>query len=118
VIDKRPEAVQVLVDGIARSGMWLNEGRSHREHAADFVGHYYYNQSPKVLRRALTNPRDRVRYTHSRRSRRISTLSVTCCGKPVFSTGRSIDQYVDTRFAEGARIRTAWKYDPGDPAAR
>jgi NitT/TauT family transport system substrate-binding protein len=24
------------------------------------------------------------------------------------------DDYVDTRFAEGARIKTAWKYEPGD----
>ena len=34
VIDRRPRALQVLVDGIARSGLWLDEGRSHREHAA------------------------------------------------------------------------------------
>ena len=27
VIDTRPEAVQVLVDGIARSGLWLDEGK-------------------------------------------------------------------------------------------
>src|SRR5437764_2053843 len=39
-IDKRPDAVQALVDGIARSGLWLEDGAkrvAHREHAADFV---------------------------------------------------------------------------------
>lgn len=35
LIDKRPEAVQALVDGIARSGLWLDNGRPNREHAAD-----------------------------------------------------------------------------------
>jgi hypothetical protein len=39
LIDTRPEAVQVLVDGIARSGLWLDTSRPHREDAADFVGH-------------------------------------------------------------------------------
>src|SRR6476469_8100369 len=32
MIDKRPEAVQTLVDGIARSGMWLDGGKPYREH--------------------------------------------------------------------------------------
>jgi len=66
VIDRRPEAVQVLVDGVARSGLWLEDGarrRAHREHAADFVGRYYYRQNPSLLRWALLNPEDRVMYT-------------------------------------------------------
>jgi len=37
LIDKRPETVQVLVDGIARSGLWLDKGKPYREDAADFV---------------------------------------------------------------------------------
>jgi hypothetical protein len=28
------------------------------------------------------------------------------------------DQYADTRFAEGAKNRTAWKYEPGDSTAQ
>ena len=45
VIDKRPEAVQALVDGIARSGPLARaRARRNREHAADFVGRYYFNQ--------------------------------------------------------------------------
>jgi NitT/TauT family transport system substrate-binding protein len=38
MIDRRPDAVQVLVDGIARSGLWLEQGQRYRENAADFVG--------------------------------------------------------------------------------
>ena len=56
VIEHRPEAVQMLVDGIARSGLWLEDGtrrQAHRVHAADFVGRYYYRQNPALLRWAL-----------------------------------------------------------------
>ncbi|MGZ8781135.1 MAG: ABC transporter substrate-binding protein, partial [Thermoanaerobaculia bacterium] len=38
VIEKKPEAVQVLVDGIARSGLWLEnpeKKQPRREHAAE-----------------------------------------------------------------------------------
>src|ERR1700722_6947630 len=63
LIEQRPEAVQTLVDGIARSGLWLDKGKPEREDAADFVGRFYYNQKPALLRWALTNPMDRVMYT-------------------------------------------------------
>jgi NitT/TauT family transport system substrate-binding protein len=54
LIDTRPDVVQVLVDGIARSGLWLDTSKPHREDAADFVGRFYYNQKPALLRWALT----------------------------------------------------------------
>src|SRR5436190_19502789 len=47
VIDRRPEAVQVLVDGIPRSGMWPDEkdrAKRHRPHPADFAGRFYHHQ--------------------------------------------------------------------------
>src|ERR1700684_2340686 len=46
LIDTRPEVVQVLVDGIARSGLWRDNSKPNREDAADFVGRFYYNQKP------------------------------------------------------------------------
>src|SRR5258706_13636674 len=49
MIDQRPDAVQLLVDGVARSGLWLEQGRRYREEAADFVGRFYYNQNPALL---------------------------------------------------------------------
>ena len=52
LIQKRPEAVQVLVDGIARSGLWLDTSRPHRVDAADFVGRYYYHQKPELMHRS------------------------------------------------------------------
>ena len=49
LIDRRPDIVQVLVDGIARSGLWLDTSKPHREQAADFVGRFYYNQKPALF---------------------------------------------------------------------
>ena len=117
-IDDRPAAVQTLVDGIARSGLWLDQGRPHREHAADFVGRYYFNQPPALLRHALTQPLDRVIY--SRLSPRKPDFDMV--RDLMIETGvldRKIDfhEYVDIGFAERASIQTAWKYEPGSGKA-
>jgi NitT/TauT family transport system substrate-binding protein len=119
VIDQRPRAVQTLVDGIARSGLWLDEGRTHRETASDFVGRYYYNQPPALLRWALA--RDLTRVIYSRLAPR----------KPDFDLVRDLmlqtgtlerriefEEYVDPRFADGAVAVTAWKYEAGSEKAR
>jgi NitT/TauT family transport system substrate-binding protein len=121
VIDKRPEAVQVLVDGIARSGLWLDHPprkREHREHAADFVGRYYFRQDPKLLRWALTNPLDRVMYQPLTPYRKDFDLIV----KLMVETGVldhpiPFEEFVETKFAEGAQHVTEWKYEPGDQKA-
>ena len=60
VIDQRPEVVQTLVDGIARSGLWLEGGKPYREYAAEFVGRYYFNQPPALLKWALTGDEHRA----------------------------------------------------------
>jgi NitT/TauT family transport system substrate-binding protein len=57
-------AVQHLVDGIARSGKWLDENMDHRMEAAQFSGKNYYNQDPELLAFVLSKPPDRVRYTN------------------------------------------------------
>ncbi|MBZ4418405.1 ABC transporter substrate-binding protein [Myxococcus sp. RHSTA-1-4] len=114
IIEKRPEAVQVLVDGIARSGLWLDEGQTEREYAAEFVGRYYYNQPPSLLKWALTRPLDRVRFNpllprkddfelvHG------LMLEYGLIEKPI-----AFEDYVDARFAEGAVAETAWDYPVG-----
>ena len=58
----RPE-VQRLVDGIARSGKWLDKNMDHRMEAAQFVATQYYNQDPRLLTFVLSKPPDRVKYT-------------------------------------------------------
>jgi NitT/TauT family transport system substrate-binding protein len=121
VIQKKPEAVQVLVDGIARSGLWLESPArrlAHRRHAADFVGRFYYRQDPRLLRWALTNPIDRVQYEPLSPARKDFELIVRLMRETgVLDRDIAFEEYVDTRFAEGAKEKTAWRYEPGDASA-
>src|SRR5947209_2607956 len=66
-INSRRADVQSLVDGIARSGLWLDQDKdtdmSHRMQAADIAAQrQYYNQDPKLIRYVLSKPPDRVKY--------------------------------------------------------
>lgn len=64
MIQGRRADVQRLVDGIARSGKWLDRSMDHRMQAADFTAENYYHQDPKLLRFVLSKPPDRVKYTN------------------------------------------------------
>jgi len=115
VIDTRPQAVQVLVDGIARSGLWLESGRTYREYAAEFVGRYYFNQPPALLRWALTKPLDRVMYSPlTPRKPDFDLVRDLMIESGVLERRIEFEEYVDTRFAERALMQTAWKFEPGD----
>jgi NitT/TauT family transport system substrate-binding protein len=122
MIDKRPDAVQTLVDGVARSGLWLDEkdrAKRHRLHAADFVGRFYYHQDPKLLRWALTNPIDRVKYEPlSPRRGDFETIVNLMVQTGVLDHAIPFEEFVDTRFAEGAHGMTPWKYEAGDARAQ
>ncbi len=65
-IKYRRADVQRLVDGIARSGKWLDKTMDHRMQASQFVAQNYYNQDPRLLRFVLSKPPDRVKYTNLR----------------------------------------------------
>lgn len=117
VIERKPGAVQVLVDGIARSGLWLEDGprrRAHRVQAAEFVGRYYFRQDPRLLRWALLNPEDRVMYQPLTPLRKDFELIVSLMRETgTLERDIAFEEYVDVRFAEGARRKTAWKYEAG-----
>ncbi len=118
LIDQRPETVQVLVDGIARSGLWLDKGIRYRDDAADFVGRYYYNQKPALLRWALTKPMDRVIYSQLEpRKADFDMVRDLMIETGVLNKRIEFSQYTDTRFSDQASFQTAWKYDPGLAAA-
>ncbi|MDY7225841.1 ABC transporter substrate-binding protein [Hyalangium sp. s54d21] len=113
VIDARPQAVQVLVDGVARSGLWLDEGRENREYAADFVGRYYFRQPPSLLRWALTHPMDRVLYSPLTPTQPdFELIQSLMLEHELLDRPMAFEEYVDIRFAEGAREETAWRYHP------
>jgi NitT/TauT family transport system substrate-binding protein len=63
-IETRRADVQSLVEGIAKSGKWLDRSMNHRMEAADISGPQYYHQAPKLLRFVLSKPPDRVKYTN------------------------------------------------------
>ncbi len=123
LIDRRPEVVQTLVDGIARSGLWLDQGKdggkSHRLDAADFVGRYYYNQRPALLRWALTHPLDRVTYTPlAPRKADFDMVRDMMIETGVLQKKIEFSDYTDTRFADGAHEETPWLYEPGYASAK
>ena len=118
LIDQRPEVVQTLVDGIARSGLWLDKGKPHRDDAADFVGRFYYNQKPSLLRWALTKPLDRVVYSPlAPRKPDFDMVRDLMIETGVLKKKIDFSDYTDTRFSDGAHDQTAWKYEPGIAAA-
>lgn len=113
VIDNRPEAVQTLVDGIARSGLWLEKGKPYRNYAAEFVGRYYFGQPPALLRWALTKPLDRVIYSPlAPRKADFDLVRDLMLETKALDRNIEFDEYVDTRFAEAALTRTAWTFTP------
>jgi hypothetical protein len=63
VIKNRRAEVQALVDGIAKSGKWLDTNMANRMDAAQFVSKFYYNQHPRLLEYVLSKPPDRVIYS-------------------------------------------------------
>jgi NitT/TauT family transport system substrate-binding protein len=64
LIDERRELVQEMIDGIAKSGKWLDEDMQHRMDAAEVTAKHYYFQSPELLKHVLSKPEDRVKYTN------------------------------------------------------
>jgi len=64
VINTRRDKVEALVNGIAKSGVWLDQHMDHRMQAAQFVSRDYYTQHPRLLEFVLSKPPDRVKYTN------------------------------------------------------
>ena len=115
VIERRPETVQLLVDGIARSGLWLDEKRAHREYAAEFVGRYYYEQPVRTLEWALTHPMDRVMYTPLSPTKPDFDLIVELMVQAgLLERPIAFEEYVDTRFAERAVGLHGWSFEAGN----
>jgi NitT/TauT family transport system substrate-binding protein len=113
VIATRRADVQALVNGIARSGKWLDEKVDHRMDAAQFVSKNYYMQDPRLLTHVLSKPPDRVKYT------RLSPLKadfeeIEALGKEsgILEGTARFEDYVDPSFAEIATNEVeAWDYE-------
>lgn len=114
VIDRRPEAVQALVDGIARSGLWLDEAVPHREYASEFVGRFYFQQPPELLRWVLTRDLERVIYSRlAPRKADFDMVRDLMLERGLLDRPIEFEEYTDTRFADGAEGMVAWEFGPG-----
>jgi NitT/TauT family transport system substrate-binding protein len=115
VIESNPDAVQSLVDGIARSGLWLDAaGGSHREYTADFVARLYFHQRPQLLEWALTRPRDRVVYSPLAPLRRdFDVIQDLMIESGILDRKMEFKEYVDDRFAVRAGSEMPWLFEPG-----
>jgi NitT/TauT family transport system substrate-binding protein len=119
LIDSRPDIVQTLVDGIARSGLWLDKGKPYREDAADFVGRFYYHQKPALLRWALTKPMDRVVYSPlAPRKGDFDMVRDLMIETGVLNKKIEFSEYTDTRFSDGAATQVPWRYEAGTASAK
>jgi NitT/TauT family transport system substrate-binding protein len=110
LIEDRPELIQELVDGIARSGKWLDEDMSHRMQAAEVAAKHYYQQPTELLKYVLSKPPDRVKYTRLEPLREdfdeIMNLGLKA---GVLSQPIEFERYVDPQFA--SRVPEAWDMD-------
>ena len=71
------------------------------------------------MRWALTNPVDRVMYTPlSPYKPDFDYIRDMMRETGVLDRNIEFGEYVDTRFAEGARTKTSWIYEPGGESAR
>lgn len=114
VIQSNPQEVQALVDGIARSGLWLDKGLPHREYAADFVARLYFHQRPELLRWALTKPIDRVQYNPLVPLQKdFDLIQDLMLQNGLLDHHLDFNEYVDARFATHAAALMPWAFEPG-----
>lgn len=112
VIREDRETVQRLVDGIARSGKWLDQTMDHRMQASEFVSKHYYNQHPRLLRHVLSKPPDRVKYTNLA-VKRPDFEEIEALGREagILSGTARFEDYTDTSFVPDDSVVPAYEFE-------
>ena len=109
---RRPE-IQRLVNGIAKSGKWLDTSMAHRMDAAQFVSTNYYNQNPRLLTYVLSKPPDRVTYTHLKPVRaNFEEIERLATEAGILKGTAHFEDYVDDTFAPEDDQIVAHNYEP------
>jgi NitT/TauT family transport system substrate-binding protein len=105
------EKVQALVDGIARSGKWLDTSMDNRMSAGSFVATNYYNQHPRLLQFVLSKPPDRVKYT-GLNVRRADFEEIERLGREagILRGTASFDDYADGSFVTDDELVKPWDW--------
>jgi len=117
VIRRDRTRVQALVDGIARSGVWLDQKMDNRMQAAQFVSKHYYNQDPRLLEYVLRKPPDRVKYTNLS-VRRPDFEEIEALGKEsgILNGTAHFEDYCDPSFVPPGTSIPAFPFE--DPASK
>lgn len=111
-IEEHPEWVQQLVDGIAKSGKWLESDMEHRMDAAQAAATQYYNQDPKLLRFVLSKPPDRVTYSRLALAKKdFEEIAALALEAGILDGPIAFEEYADIRFSEKTHDSTAYDWD-------
>lgn len=111
ILDHRAE-IQRLVNGIARSGKWIDQSMEHRMDAAEFVAKGYYNQNPRLLRFVLSKPPDRVTYSRLVPLRaEFEEIQRLAQEAGILAGTVKFEDYVDDSFAAEANAQVALDFE-------
>lgn len=111
-IKERPELIQEMVEGIARSGKWLEGGMDHRMQAAEVVSKNYYNQHPRLLRYVLSQPPDRVTYANLALAKKdFELIEKLALEAGILKAPLRFEDYADSSFSEEAEAKGMRAYD-------
>jgi NitT/TauT family transport system substrate-binding protein len=99
MIKNHRDQVQQLVDGISKSGKWLDVNMTNRMDAAQFVSKNYYNQDPRLLEFVLSKPPDRVKYTNlSLRKKDFEEIEALGRESGILTGTARFEDYTDASF--------------------
>src|SRR5436190_18532871 len=114
VIAKNRAQVQALVEGIAKSGVWLDRHSDNRMQEAQFVSRHYYNQDPRLLEFVLSKPPDRVKYTNLN-VRRPDFEEIATLGREagILSGKAGFADYADPSFVKDSATIEGFHFDHG-----
>lgn len=99
LIEENRPLVQELVDGIAKSGKWLDASHEHRMQAAAVTADNYYFQPKELLEYVLSHPPDRVKYTDLAPLKKdFDEIMELAVEQGVLPRRVEFDEYVDTSF--------------------
>ena len=114
VIQEQPEVVQQLVDGIARSGKWLDADIEHRMEASQDVAQQYYHQDPRLLRFVLSKPPDRVTYSNLMLAQKdFEEIEALALEAGILEGPIPFQEYTDTSFSEKTQGIEPYQWNPG-----
>ncbi|MDZ7364004.1 MAG: ABC transporter substrate-binding protein [candidate division KSB1 bacterium] len=112
-IKNHPQWIQQMVDGIAKSGKWLEDGMDHRMSAADAVAKHYYNQNPRLLRFVLSKPPDRVTYGNLLLAKQeFEYIAELALAGGILTGPIAFEEYADPRFSEKTAGALSYVWEP------